>query len=75
MFKDSHKKSEECRKILELAKSKRQEMIKSEKHLIDEMNHNKNHPESSYTSRPLSKLIRQVNSLQINKDDILRLMV
>src|SRR5437016_4007127 len=42
--------SEECRKIVKLAESKRQEIIKSEKYLIDE----KNHPESFYTSRPLS---------------------
>src|SRR5437764_9356109 len=59
------------RKILELAESKRQEIIKTEKYLIDEKN-NKNHPESFYTSRPLNKLIQQVNSLisiSSNKQD------
>ena len=53
--------------ILESAESKRQEIIKSEKYLIDEKNH-KNHPESFYTSRPLSKLIQQTkqNDTSIN---------
>ena len=61
---------EECRKILELAESKRQEIIKSEKYLIDEKNH-KNHPESFYTSRPLSKLIEKASSIKLssNKQD------
>ena len=60
------------RKILELAESKRQEIIKSGKYLIDEKNH-KNHPESFYTSRPLSKLIEKakqdsnINNLSISK--------
>ena len=57
-------------KIIELAESKRQEIIKSEKYLIDEKNR-KNHPESCYTNRPLSKLIQQANSLKLssNKQD------
>src|SRR5437016_12789280 len=55
----------EKKKILELAESKRQEIIKSEKYLIDEKNH-KNHPESFYTSRALGKLIQQTNSLRLS---------
>ena len=57
-------------KIIELAESKRQEIIKSEKYLIDEKN-NKNYPESFYTSHPLSKLIEKANSLKFssNKQD------
>src|SRR5947208_5990201 len=42
--------------IIELAESKRQEIIKSEKYLIDEKKH-KNHQESFYKSRPLSNFI------------------
>ena len=56
---NSSEESEE-KKIIELAESKRQEIIKSKKYLINEKNH-KNHPESFYTSRPLSKLIQQAN--------------
>ena len=41
---------------------------KSEKYLIDEKNH-KNHPESFYTSRPLSKLVQQANSLKLSSND------
>src|SRR5439155_10339761 len=48
---------------VKLAELKRQEIIKSEKYLINEKNH-KNHPESFYTSRSLSKLIQQTNSLK-----------
>ena len=61
------------KKIIELAETKRQEIIKSEKYLIEEKNH-KNHPKSFYTSRPLSKLIQQakqddtsINNLSIPK--------
>ncbi len=52
----------ECGKIFKLAESKRQEIIRSEKYLIDEKNHKK-HPESFHTNRALSKLIKQANSL------------
>src|SRR6266511_2667633 len=45
----------ECGKIFKLAESKRQEIIRSEKYLIDEKNHKK-HPESFHTNRALSKL-------------------
>src|SRR5437660_5153847 len=54
--------------ILELAESKRQEIIKSEKYLIDEKSH-ENHPESFYTSRGLSKLIQEANSLKFSSND------
>src|SRR5439155_297886 len=60
-------------RIIGLAESKRQEIIKSKNYLIDEKNH-KNHPESFYTSRPLSKLIQQTNLLNLSsneQDDIL----
>src|SRR5947209_4394244 len=68
-YYNSSKGSEE-EKIIESAESKCQEIIKSEKYLIDEKNH-KNHPESFYTSRPLSKLIQQANSPKFssNKQD------
>jgi len=57
-------------KVIELAESKRQKIIKSEKYLIEEKNY-ENHPEAFYTSRPLGKLIQQANSLRIssNKQD------
>src|SRR5207248_4447083 len=60
-LKYHHYPKEEEKKIIELAESKRQEIIRSEKYLINEKNH-KNHPESFYTSRQLSKLIQQANS-------------
>jgi len=55
------------KKIIELAESKRQETIKSEKYLNDEKNH-KNHPESFYTSRVISKLIEKANPLSISSN-------
>ena len=57
-----------CGKIIEVAETRRQGIIKSEKYLIDEKNH-KDHPESFYTSRPLSKLIQQANSLSISSNE------
>ena len=62
------KKGSEEWKMIELAESKRQEIIKSEKYLINEKNH-KNHPESFYTSRPLSKLIQQASSLSTSSNE------
>ena len=64
-YRDPFKLREESEqmKIVELAETKRQEIIRSEKYLIDEKNY-KNHPESFYTSHPLSKLIQQANSLK-----------
>nr|CAG8525705.1 5932_t:CDS:2 [Entrophospora candida] len=52
--------SEESKKIIELAESKRQEIIKSEKYLSRAKNY-KHHLDSFYTSRPLNKLIEQAN--------------
>ena len=59
--------------IIKLAESKRKEIIKSQKYLTNEKSH-KNHPESFYTSRALSKLIQQakqddtsINNLSIQK--------
>src|SRR6266511_613521 len=48
--------------IIELAETKRQEIIKSDKFLIDTKNY-KHHPESYYTSRLLNKSIQQAESL------------
>ena len=48
--------------IIELAETKRQEIIKSDKFLIDTKNY-KHHPESCYTSRLLNKSIQQAESL------------
>ena len=48
-------------KEIQLAESKLQEIIKSEKCLTDEKNH-KNLPESFYTSQALNKLIQKANS-------------
>nr|CAG8534349.1 10844_t:CDS:2 [Entrophospora candida] len=59
----------EKKKIIELAESKRQEIIKSEKYLIDEKKH-KNHPGSFYTSRALGKSIEQ-DDISINNLSVL----
>src|SRR5947209_1857627 len=48
--------------IIELAETKRQEIIKSEKFLSDTRDY-KHHPESFYTSRPLNESIQQAESL------------
>src|SRR6266511_1730730 len=48
--------------IIKSAEAKRQEIIKSEKYLIDTKNY-KHHPESFYTSHLLNKSIQQVESL------------
>ena len=53
--------------MIKLAESKLQGINKSEKHLADEKVH-KNHLESFYTSRPLSKLIQQANSLSLSSN-------
>src|SRR6266511_606526 len=49
-------------KIIELAETKRQEIIKSDKFLSDTKNY-KHHPESFYTSRLLNESIQQAESL------------
>ena len=68
-LKRSYKRlNEEKEKIIELAETKRQEIIRSKKYLIDEKDH-KNHPESFYTSRPLDKLIQQSKSLKHSSNE------
>ena len=64
---EGFEEGKEINESIELAELKRQEIIKSEKYLIDEKNH-KNHPESFYTSRALSKLIEKANSLKISSN-------
>ena len=53
--------TEEKKEIIELAESKRQEMIKSDKFLLDVKNY-KHHPGSFYTSRLLNESIQQAES-------------
>src|SRR5437764_11766857 len=57
LWKHYHKED-----IIKSAEAKRQEIIKSEKYLIDTKNY-KHHPESFYTSRLLNKSIQQAESL------------
>ena len=54
--------TEEKKRIIGLAETKRQEIIKSDKFLLDKENY-KHHPESFYTSHLLSKSIEQAGSL------------
>jgi len=54
--------SEERKEAIEAAEAKRQEIIKSEKYLLDTKNY-KHHPESFYTSHLLNKSIEQAESL------------
>src|SRR4051794_2174113 len=53
--------SSERRKIISLAEAKRQEIIKSDKFLLDTKNY-KHHPGSFYTSRLLNESIQQAES-------------
>ena len=53
--------TEEKKEIIKLAESKRQEIIKSNKFLLDAKNY-KHHPGSFYTSRPLNDSIQQAES-------------
>ena len=53
------------KEIIELAESKRQEMIKSDKFLLDIKNY-KHHPGSFYTSRLLNESIQQAESLNLS---------
>ena len=55
--------------ILDLAEAKRQEIIKSDKFLLDTKNY-KHHPGSFYTSRLLNELIQQVESLNFSSTEI-----
>ena len=54
---------------IELAEAKRQEIIKSDKFLLDTKNY-KYHPGSFYTSRLLNELIQQVESLNFSSNEI-----
>ena len=56
--------TEEKKEIIKLAESKRQEMIKLDKFLLDIKNY-KHHPRSFYTSRLLNELIQQAESLNL----------
>ena len=58
---NSYYATEEKKEILELAESKRQEIIKSDKFLLDRKNY-KHHPGSFYTSRLLNESIQQAES-------------
>ena len=57
--------TEEEKEIIDLAESKRQEMIKSDKFLLDIKNY-KHHPGSFYTSRLLNESIQQAESSNQN---------
>ena len=48
--------------VIGLAEAKRQEIINSEKHLLDSRNY-RHHPESCYTSHLLNESIQQAESL------------
>ena len=54
--------TKEREEIIELAETKRQEIIKSDKFMSDTKNY-KHHPESVYTSRLLNESIEQAGSL------------
>jgi len=56
--------TEEKKEIISLAESKRQEMIKSDKFILDTRNY-KHHPGSFYTSRLLNESIQQAESLNL----------
>ena len=62
-------KTKKKEKIIELAETKRQEIIKSEKFMTDTKNY-KHHPESFYTSRLLNKSIREAESLNLSSGEI-----
>src|SRR6266511_3570859 len=60
--------TEKKKEIIKLAENKRQEIIKSEKFLLDTKNY-KNHSKSFYTSRLLNESIQQVESLLRSASD------
>src|SRR6185369_10421628 len=62
---DTHNITEEKQEIINLAETKRQEMINSDKFLSDSKNY-EYHPESFYTSHPLNELIQQAETLNIS---------
>src|SRR5439155_13603525 len=61
--------TEEKKKIISSAEAKRQEIIKSDKFLLDTKNY-KHHPGSFYTSRLLNESIQQVESSNISLTEI-----
>ena len=61
-WEDIYCNIEEKEEIIRLAEAKRQEIINSEKYLLDTKNY-KHHPESFYTSRLLNESIEQAGSL------------
>ena len=61
--------TEEKKEIIKLAEAKRQEIIKSDKFLLDTMNY-KHHPESFYTSRLLNESIQQAESSNLSSTEI-----
>ena len=62
------------KEILELAESKRQEMIKSDKFLLDMKNY-KHHPGSFYTSRLLNESIQQAESSNFSSQNFSTSMI
>src|SRR5205809_449064 len=60
--------TEEKKEIIELAETKRQEIIKSDEFISDTKNY-KHHPESFYTSRLLNESIEQTISLLRSDSD------
>ena len=60
--------TEEKKEIISLAEAKRQEIIKSDKFLLDTKNY-KHHPGSFYTSRLLNESIQQAESSNISSQN------
>ena len=66
--------TEERCKIIKLAEAKRQEIIKSDKFLLDTKNY-KHHPGSFYTSRLLNESIEQTESSNLLSQNFSTLMI
>ena len=64
----SYNITEEKKEIIKLAEAKRQEIIKSDKFLLDTKNY-KHHPGSFYTSRLLNESIQQAESSNISSQN------
>ena len=69
-----HKATSEKKEIIELAESKRQKIIKSDKFLLDIKNY-KHHPGSFYTSRLLNESIQQAESSNLLSQNFSTLMI
>ena len=67
-------RASEKKEIIELAESKRQEIIKSDKFLLDIKNY-KHHPGSFYTSRLLNESIQQAESSNLLSQNFSTLMI